>query len=243
MVSVQDLKSGGRLVLAVLLCSHVSVAAFAADGSDADVAAHMHQHLSAMRAMKVFIVAGQLDGMREPAVWLEEHQATPGLPGDWQSYVMQLRRYAGEAAAARHLDSGAALVSEMARVCGDCHAANSVEADLDDGDSLPPDMDSVTLQMQRHMWAVDRMWVGLISPSDAAWVEGAAVLATIRLTPADIGLSEANEPKLSYLLDRAREIGVQGELADGRQARSELYGELLGLCADCHSLTGGGPAR
>ena len=208
-----------------------------------EVAKHMHQHLSAMSAMKAFVIAGQLDGMREPAVWLEEHQATPGLPGDWQPYVARLRRYAGEAASARHLVFGAAAVGEMARVCGDCHEANSSQARLGEPKPAPADRDNVRSQMLRHMWAVDRMWSGLISPSDEAWIAGAQVLAGVRLKAADISASDEVAPKVSFLLGRAREIGAEGQGAESRETRSALYGELLGLCADCHSLTGGGPAR
>lgn len=237
-------KSMKPLPVLVCLClALVGAPALLAEGPDESVAEHMHQHLSAMRAMQVFIIAGQLDGMREPAVWIEEHEATPGLPGDWQPYVAQLRQYAGQAAEARHLVFGAAAVSEMARVCGDCHLANSVQAGVDVGMEPPADRASVTSQMLRHMWAVNRMWAGLISPSDDAWTEGAEVLANVRLDAADISASDEVEPKVSFLLERAREIGAEGQVAEDRKSRSALYGELLALCADCHNLTGGGPAR
>lgn len=206
------------------------------------VAEHMHQHLSAMRAMKAFIIAGQLDdSLREAAVWVEEHEATPGLPGDWQPYVAKMRRYAGQVADARHLDFAAVSVGEMARVCGDCHDANGVEVGFGDYDSVPAPSQNVRVQMRRHLWAVDRMWEGLISPSDEAWQLGAETLAGVRVNAADIGATGAGQPRVDYLLGRAREIGAQGTEAQSREQRGALYGELLSLCADCHSMTGGGP--
>ncbi len=206
------------------------------------VAEHMHQHLSAMRAMKAFIIAGQLDdNLREAAVWVEEHEATPGLPGDWQPYILQMRRYAGQVADARHLDFAAVSVGEMAGVCGDCHSANGVEVGFGDYTSAPGASPNVRVQMRRHLWAVDRMWEGLISPSDSAWRLGAETLADVQVNAADIGATGAQQPKVDYLLARAREIGTEGASVESPKARGALYGELLSLCADCHNMTGGGP--
>lgn len=225
------------------VCSGIVLAEEARKAVDVSVAEHMHQHLSAMSAMKTFIIAGQLDGMREPAVWLEEHRPTPGLPGDWQPFVAELRQYAGKAATARHLVFGAAAVSEMARVCGNCHQANGVQVMFGGSARPPANADSLAAQMLRHLWAVNRMWEGLISPSDAAWVAGAEVLAGIQLQATDLNADREVEPKITFLLMRAREIGAEGQIAETRKARSALYGELLALCADCHALTGGGPDR
>jgi mono/diheme cytochrome c family protein len=221
-------RPAGLVMLAIATVATVSVAQEADESPDRSVAEHMHQHLSAMRAMKIFIVAGQLDGVREPAVWVAEHKPTPGLPADWQPYVAELRRYAEYTASARHLVFAAAAVSEMARVCGDCHQANGVQLATGAGDSPPADVAQVAAQMRRHMWAVDRMWEGLIAASDNAWNQGAEVLARIRLEPADIGAA-GEEPRVAYLLDRARAIGVEGRNATTREGRSLLYGELLTL--------------
>jgi len=233
----------GLLIAATSMLIASATAQESTEAPGAEVAEHMHEHLSAISAMKTFIIAGQLDGMREPAVWMEEHVATPGLPGDWEPYVTQMRRYAGEAASARHLVFAAASVSEMARVCGDCHEANGAEVGLGNIGSPPADNQDVRTQMRRHLWAVNRMWQGLIGPSDSAWTGGSEVLAMVRVKASDIARAPNEEPQVNYLIKRLREIGAAGSEATSRESRSVLYGELLSLCADCHTWTGGGPGN
>lgn len=241
MASRHWLATGACLTVASLVLA-VAAAQESAEVSGPEVAEHMHQHLSAMRAMKAFIIAGQLDdNLREAAIWVEEHEATQGLPGDWQPYVAAMRRYAGQVADARHLDFAAVSVGEMARVCGDCHDANNVQVGFGSYDSAPPPASNIRVQMRRHLWAVDRMWEGLISPSDQAWRLGAETLAGVQVNAADIGVTGTQQRRVDYLLGRARQIGAEGSTVESREARGALYGELLSLCADCHSMTGGGP--
>ncbi|MDH3511244.1 MAG: hypothetical protein OER85_10370 [Gammaproteobacteria bacterium] len=209
---------------------------------DSSVAPHMRLHITAVRAIRLFIIAGQLDGVPGSADWLMEHEIPPELPGEWAPYVADMRSYAEQAASARHLVFAAAAVSEMARTCGDCHAANGVSDVFDEDLRPPPAGESVSAQMQRHLWAADRMWEGLIGPSDAAWSRGTEKLAEIRLSSSDFAIAAEQEPALSYLLRRTREIGEEGSQADSRESRSTLYGEFLSMCGDCHTLVGGGPA-
>ena len=208
---------------------------------DAALSRHMHEHLSTIRAVKQFIIAGQLAGMREPAAWLAEHDAAPGLPSGWQPYVAELRQHAKDTLAANHLVFAAASFSEMARTCGDCHRAYGVSGVVDPPVGGAPAGDTLQAQMRRHLWAANRMWEGLIGPSDDAWSAGVAALASIDVDTADIGTPEAVQPKVEYLLTRIGELGVLGGELDSSQERSAVYGEFLSLCADCHSWTGGGP--
>jgi len=210
--------------------------------ADTSVAEHMRLHFSSISAIKTFIVAGQLEGVSESALWLKEHETSPGLPGDWAPYVEQMRQYADQTASAKHLVFAAAAVSEMARICGDCHVANGVDLVLAEI-TPPPGGDGVGPQMRQQHWAVDRMWEGLIVPSDAAWNQGTRTLAKVRLTAADFNIAADKRPTASYLIKRTRELGEAGIQAESPEARSAIYGELLSLCGDCHILTGGGPAR
>lgn len=231
------------LVLAITLIALAAGAAQHGDASaDASLSEHMHRHLSSIRAVKQFIIAGQIDGMREPAAWLAEHEASPELPGNWEPYVTELREHARETAFANHLVFAAASLSEMARTCGDCHRANNVSGVIDENVRPAPVGDSVRVQMRRHLWAADRMWEGLIGPSDTAWNRGIDVLASVDVQATDIGAQPAQQNRVDYLLTRVRELGELGREADSNDARSAVYGEFLSLCADCHSWTGGGPA-
>jgi cytochrome c553 len=202
-----------------------------------EIAGHMHEHLDQVSAIKAAVIAGRLEDVREPATWLATHEEPALLPS-----VEEMRRYAARAASAEDLVAAAAAVGEIARACGDCHQANGVEVGF--GYATPPSRDeqSVKAQMQRHLWAADRMWAGLIGPSDVAWNRGADMLAEVQLAASDITAKEGQRAQISELTQRARALGEQAGQAASAELRSGLYGEFLSLCATCHSLTGGGPA-
>jgi mono/diheme cytochrome c family protein len=232
-------------VLAVVALATSTLSASAAQhaevSTEESLSDHMHQHLSTIRAVKQFIIAGQLAGMREPAAWLAEHEVAPELPPGWEAYMDELRLHAEETLAANHLVFAAAAVSEMARTCGDCHRANNVSGVVDAPGEPAPAGDDLRSQMRRHLWSANRMWEGLIGPSDDAWNSGVTALAGIEVDAREIGAPAVVQPKVEYLLTRIGELGKIGSEADSSAARSAVYGEFLSLCADCHSWTGGGP--
>jgi cytochrome c553 len=209
----------------------------ALDETFTEIAEHMHEHLDQVGAIKAAVIAGRLEDVREPANWLATHEEPARLPS-----VEEMRRYAARAAAAENLVAAAAAVSEIARTCGDCHLASGVAVLM--GYSAPPSRDeqSLTTQMQRHLWAADRMWAGLIGPSDAAWKQGASILAEVKLAASDIVVEGEQQTEITDLTRRARRLGTQASQAASVESRSVLYGEFLSLCATCHSLTGAGPA-
>lgn len=202
----------------------------------AEITEHMHEHLDHVNAIKAAVIAGDLEGVRAPANWLANHEEPAWLPS-----VEEMRHYAARAAAAEDLVDAASAISEIARNCGDCHVASGAEVAM--GYSEPPSRDEqgLTTQMQRHLWAADRMWAALIGPSDAAWKQGAEVLADVRLTVADIAAEDAQEAQILDLTQRAQAVGVLARQSTSVELRSGLLGEFLSLCATCHNLTGGGP--
>lgn len=209
---------------------------------DGAFAEHMHGHLVHVDAIKDAVIAGQLDATREHSVWLSEHDEPPGMPDAWAPYVNEMRQYAAVAAAARDLHAVAVAVSEIARTCGECHRANMGQPRFDIDDRPPETSEDVTAQMQRHLWAADRMWQSLITPSDEFWTWGTDMLAEVHLTPAQIGGTRDEAARVEQLLEQVRTLGEQGRSMRAGPARSELLGEFMSLCADCHELTGGGPA-
>lgn len=205
-------------------------------------AAHMHGHLDEVGAIKAAVIAGDLEGVIEPATWLATHEEPAGMPQAWQPYVEEMRLYAARAANAKDLVTAASAVSEIGRSCGGCHQATGFKVAFGMDERPPSDVQNLRTQMQRHLWAADRMWDGLIGPSDAAWQRGNDILTEVQLTAGDITDEPAKKAQVSGLVARARSLGEQGSMATSAELRSGLYGEFLALCASCHSLTGGGPA-
>ncbi len=201
---------------------------------------HMHSHLDRVGAIKAAVIAGDLEAVREPAFWLAEHKE-PEVPDTWMPYVDEMRRYAEQAATAQDLVGASAAISEIGRACGDCHLASGFSVAFGFDQRPPGDVENLRTQMQRHLWAADRMWDGLIGPSEKAWKAGTDMLAEVNLTAAQVTEDPAKQPPVADLVTRAKALGEQGSLASSRELRSGLYGEFLSLCATCHSLTGGGP--
>jgi len=220
-----------------------SLAQVAPEENRSPVADHMHEHLTRITAIKSAIIAGKLEDVREPATWLADHETAVGLPKDFESYVMQMRRYANQVIEAQNLSFAAVAVSNMAKTCGNCHLVNDVRLAFGYDRRPREDLDDVVTHMQRHQWAADRLWEGLIGPSDAAWNRGTDMLIDAPLHPEDVADATAVNGKLSNIVRRIHALGGIGTETRTPDARSELYAEILGLCASCHTLLDGGPAR
>jgi len=117
------------------------------------------------------------------AIEIVEHETVSGLPEDFEPYVEMIRSYAREVVAAPDLKSAAKSVSGMARTCGNCHQVNEVELEFG-FDTKPPEWADTISLMQRHQWAAERLWEGLIGPSDVAWSRGTDMLVDVPLRPA-----------------------------------------------------------
>jgi cytochrome c556 len=202
---------------------------------------HMHGHLDQISAVKAAVIAGDLDAVRAPATWLAEHEQPAGMPSAWAPYVNEMRAQARVAATASDLTTVAYSISEIARSCGDCHSATGFAVAFGYDQRPPEDVQNVTTEMQRHLWAADRMWEGLMGPSDVAWGWGTEMLADVQLNGAQISDDADTAVLVDALAQQVREVGNNGSAAPAGAARSKAYGEFLSLCASCHSLTAGGP--
>ena len=217
---------------------------FVAD-EGSEVADHMHEHLGRISTIKSFIIMGDLDGVREPAKWLAEHDAVSGLPDNYRPFIDLMRGYAREVVDASDLQSAAMSVSGMARACSNCHLANDVSLAFG-FDTEPEGWADTISHMQRHQWGVDRMWEGLIGPSDAAWNRGADMLVDVPLNPVEVSnetTSEADAAKVDKIARRIHSFGSQSARTATPDERSELFGEILGLCAECHTTLHRGPGQ
>jgi mono/diheme cytochrome c family protein len=212
---------------------------------ETDVATHMHEHLARITAIKSLIIMGNLEAIREPARWLADHDAVAGLPANFEPFVDLMRQYARQVDTATDLNAAAMSVSHMARTCSNCHTVNDVVIEFG-YDQRPAEWADTVSHMQRHQWAADRLWEGLIGPSDTAWNRGTEMLVDVPLHPEDVDAGAAGEVdggELDSLAQRIHELAAQGGGARTPDARSQLYGEMLGICAECHTRLGRGPGQ
>ena len=99
---------------------------------------------------------------------------------------------------AEDIVSAAASVSAIATNCANCHMAS--EVNLQFGyDQEPSEWQDLETHMQRHQWGVDRLWEGLIAPSDASWSRGIRMLAEAPLEGTETAWDENGVWQNSYL--------------------------------------------
>ena len=204
-----------------------------------DTALHMQEHLEQITRIKTAIIQGDMDRTRRPATWLAQHEPTPDASMLYVPFVLSMQNHAGEILDAENVTEAAKDVSRIATDCANCHVASQVNIDFGQGDT-PPAWGDMQSHMQRHQWAIDRLWEGLIGPSDVSWSRGIRMLAEAPLhgTEAtwDEDVSGGDE-----LARKVHQLGREAATALLPYARAEVYGEMLAVCAECHARTGGGP--
>jgi len=207
------------------------------------VAVNMHEYLGRISTIKSSIIAGRLEGVRDPAIWIADHETTAGLPADFEPFIAQMKTHARHVIEAKDLISAAESVSKMAKTCGACHEVNGIELEFGYDQTPREDVEDVITHMQRHQWAADRLWDGLIGPSDSAWNRGADMLIDVPLASDDVTTATEHHAEIGSITRRIHTLGGIGAGAVTADERSKLYGEVIGLCADCHVLLSRGPAN
>ncbi len=106
----------------------------------------------------------------------------------------------------------------------------------------PPTGTDLRGHMSVHAWGTERMWEGLISASDALWVEGAQALQGEQIRPEDFA-PRLSDPDVAFLMSsRVHQLAEQAEETSGWEARAEVMAELWASCARCHAVARvGGP--
>lgn len=227
--------------LAIACAAWAAGAVTTVSARDAAVIDHMHEHLDAVQKIQSAVIAGSLEDTREPARWLVEHEAPPGLPGSWEEHVEAMRATARDSLEAQDLAAAASATSRLGLACGACHVANDVTVEFDDA-RRPSDKDSAKPHMQRHQWAADRMWEGLIGPSRRSWSRGANLLFESPIHMEDIGADAADEAVVT-MSRRIHQLAANATTVSEAAAKAEIYAEFLANCAACHVALDKGPGR
>lgn len=180
--------------------------------------------------------AGNLQGVHAEANELLARESGAGLPSGAASHVEELRAFASLAARAPDIRSAASATARTGAACGACHR------DMKRGPAYklvsgpPTGATPVASRMIRHQWAADRLWDGLVGPSDESWRAGAGVLRDAPLFTDELTRDVEQYESVTALAWKVHEIGARANTASGQAARAELYSDLLGACATCHGL-------
>lgn len=219
-------------IAAIAALSVVGVAATTA-ADDANVAKHMHDHNEAMVAIQQAIIAGSLDGTRESATWLLQHEEPAGLPAAGEAFVAAVREAANGVLEADSLEAAAEAASNMGLACGNCHLASGVTVEFDDV-AQPSDKEKEKPHMQRHQWAADRMWEGLIGPSKMAWSRGANLLFESPIKP-DVVAKHGGGEEAVGMSRRIHALAANATAVSTPEEQAEIYAEFIANCGACHN--------
>ena len=224
MTSLHRPRGSAFLALAVFLASSCT---WGLGGSSEDTP-EMHRDLSKTVDIQTAIIQGNLDRAKEAAAWLaDQHPVTPAPAGS-PTHRSDLGRSAQFIVRAEDLSTAAAETGRIGAACGNCHIATGGGPRFDLQTS-PPGGDSQGATMVRHLWAADRMWEGLVGPSNEAWLAGARALS------ASLSLASGTVRGPDELLREVGGLAAEAEETEGQPARAEVYGRIIATCSQCHA--------
>lgn len=188
----------------------------------------MHAHFEDINAIQRALIAGDVAAARAHAEhFIAGFSGT--TPEGWTPFVERAVASAEMMKVSTDLAMSAQLAGTMAGTCGDCHRAHELSViSLDD--SSPESTDT----MLRHRWATDRLWEGIIGPSEDAWRAGAALLASEAMAPETVEGAIEVTPQIVALIDNLSEQASLAHATADPEERKVIYGRLLSSCAGCH---------
>jgi cytochrome c553 len=195
----------------------------------AKVRFHMQRHFDDLRRVERLLIAGKLEDAKSLAFLLSRPARDPGLEA-WAGASARVADAALALAGAASLPAACRLEPRVAAACADCHRSTGALLAFDRVPPAPPDDPELCARMARHQWAADRLWEGLVGPSDRAWSAGLEVFAAAPLPSA----SDSAGVRLQGLARAALAALPRDTPAD----RAKAYGEMLVTCTACHA----GPA-
>ena len=191
---------------------------------------HMHENFDVLRSIELLLVHGKLDEAKALARMIAEAPDEPGL-APFAGRAAAVRERAAAIASAPSIDEGCRREARLAAACADCHADAGVLPEFTQPPRLPPDADTIKARMARHVWATDRLWEGVVGESDESWRAGTDVLAA---APLPWSVADRDRQALAARLQHAADTARNAPAAD----RPRQYGEILVLCAACHTAPG-----
>lgn len=176
---------------------------------------------------------GDMAAAREALLNLANYAYDDVVPGAWLPRVRALQEDARGVAGAASLETLANGVAGLARECGDCHAATGggPAVSRPAPDSQHGARDSFPDRMFRHRQAIEQLWTGLITPSNAVWEQGAFELSRVS---AELDVQGELPAEFADAFQRLTSLGARARLARTAPEREQSYGLVLGACADCH---------
>jgi cytochrome c553 len=202
-----------------------------------DLTKDMHDHLSRVTTMQAAVIRGDLEAAVEPATWIMNRDEVP-FPAGTETYVPDIKKTAGMAAAAKDIGSAATATAQLVAACGACHKASKrtikwpMAAKPADGGA------GISAHMLEHQWAIDLMYQGLALPSDDAWMIGVEGLREAPMAAKDLPKDAKLTKEIVAFETKVHGLAAKAQAAPDLGSKVAVYAEALAACASCHGLHG-----
>ena len=192
----------------------------------------MRSHAKETAAMRAAILRGDLSATAFPVEVMGAMAEREGLPEAWRTPLENFRVVTRRLGRTSDVPGAAAAVADIGAACGSCHRTTGGPTVAQ---GAPPGTDgSLASRMQRHVWAIERLWDGLSAPSDASWKAGVDALSGEPF-PKEV-LDRGGVHARSYAGRFKTAVGAAGT-AKKVDDRAKAYASLLETCAACHTVT------
>jgi hypothetical protein len=199
----------------------------------------MHERFSLTLEIQTGLVIGDMDRVAEIAQWLAEPPEEAEFGGEAQSFLDQISTEASRMLQATEPDAAAEMMGRLGLACGGCHQASGGGPNFVLG-SNPPEGNSTGRTMIRHIWAMDRLWEGLIGPSQESWQAGLQALNQSGDTFEKLAQSSTQPERVGGYVSTLQDLGAGVRNTETLEARASVFGELLRSCQGCHAVMGVG---
>jgi cytochrome c553 len=189
----------------------------------------MRAHFKDALLIRQAVIAGTPDEAVMPARVLASIENLDDVPPDWRAFVERMQQTARGLAPGSSTAQAAVVAANLGVTCGDCHRQQGGPAV---SNALPP-AEGATLErrMNRHVWAMDRLWEGLVVPSGEAWSAGSKALVD---SPLPDEASLLGNPQTGEAASAFKSLAAQASSKRTAEERAALYAGLLTTCGTCH---------
>lgn len=194
----------------------------------------MHAILGAVRTIHAALLRSDLDGARDQAARLARLEV-PGELGAWERPFRLMREQSTRLATAPSAGEARRRATELATYCADCHMVKARAASFP---ALPAPETDGTLRgaMERHRWAADTMWLGIIGPSPTLWRSGLQAIGDLPVTTEHAATPDARL-EMERLRRRLDQFGPSADRdLEGQGDRAARLAAILEVCAACHAV-------
>ena len=212
------------------------VAAKPTDSPPKSLKGHMRDHFQKVRDVQIAVVHNDLDAAKQAAKWIAEHKGHDSIE-EWYGHIEVMRDAATNLQAADDIPTAAKLAATLAGQCASCHESLTAIATFEWTEKPKPVAGDIKSHMAMHMWGAERLWEGIVGPSDSHWLDGAEAFANDPLHAGEIKKGEKVPKDVADLALKIHQLGAAAKSLETTDERVALYGEMLATCAGCHAKT------